>query len=104
MTERKETRLKKEIRVKLKDDTGTYNGIVTTLSKTGMSVKTDHVFPTYKIIDVLVKIGEKMVQFRGSVRWVHDYPNDADTDPEGRLNLVGLSLHKPPPEYLKHFE
>ncbi len=102
MTERKDTRLKKEIRVKLKDDTGTYDGMITTVSKRGMSVKTDHVFPTYKVIDVLVKIGDKMIQLSGSVRWVHDQLTDPCCE-EG-LNLVGIALHNPPPEYLEHFE
>jgi len=108
MAERKEERLKKNIRVKLKDDTGTYDGMITSLSKSGMRIKTEHVFPTYKIIDILVKIGEKMVQLRGSVRWVFeptiDPDDDADFDPEGQMYQIGVSLHNPPPEYVKHFE
>ena len=102
MTERKETRLKKETRVKLKDDTGTYDGLITSLSKRGMSVKTAHVFDTYKVIDVLVKIGDKMIQLNGSVRWVHDQLTDPGIE-EG-LNLVGISILNPPREYLEHFE
>ena len=108
MAERKETRLKKNIRVKLKDDTGTYDGMITSLSKSGMRIKTEHVFPTYKAIDILVKIGEKMVQLGGSVRWVYepsiDPDDDADVDPGDKMYQIGVSLHNPPPEYMEHFE
>jgi Tfp pilus assembly protein PilZ len=116
MAERKEARLKKNIRVKLKDDTGTYDGMITSLSKSGMRIKTEHIFPTYKVIDILVKIGEKMVQLRGSVRWVYepfidpdaaagtDTDFHADADPEDRMYQIGVSLHNPPPEYIQHFE
>lgn len=100
MTDGREFREKKNFRIKLQDDTGSYPGIITTISRSGMSVKTEHVFPTFKVIDVIVKIGESMVPIKGSVRWVHEAPHEAGE----RMNEMGISLQSPPYEYVKHFE
>lgn len=99
MTDGRELRKKRNIRVKLKDESGSYPGIITSISKTGMSIKTGHVFPTFKAIDILVKIGNEMVQLKGSVRWVHEHPFDA----KDNLNEMGVSLHSPPLEYMRYF-
>lgn len=97
---RKEPRIKKNIRVKLQDDTGTYPAKITSISKSGMSVKTTHVFPTFKVIDVLVKIGQKLIPIKGSVRWVHE-ASELQADDE---NEVGIALQSPPDEYSQHFD
>jgi len=99
----RENRKQKIIRVLLKDGENSYPGIITNFSKTGMSIKTEHVLPTYKVIDICVKIGEKMVPLKGSVRWVNEIsppPGEVET----QQNLIGVSLHNPPVEYLQHFE
>ena len=96
----REGRINKDIRIILKDGEESYPGIVTNFSKTGMSVKTDRVFPTYKVIQVCVKIGQKVVPIKGSVRWVHE----GDKDSEDKQNEMGLLLYNPPPEYLAYFD
>lgn len=96
----RETRLKKNQRVMLKDGENSYTATITSISKNGMSISTEQVFDTFKVIDVLVKIGREMVSIKGSVRWV----NEGAGDEEGKLNEVGISLKNPPPEYVRHFD
>ncbi len=99
MKERNE-RIKKNIRVLLNDGEGSYSGIIANFSRTGMSIKTDHIFPTFKLMDICVKIGQKVVPIKGSVRWV----KESVGEPEEPRHLVGISLVNPSPEYLKYFE
>lgn len=97
---KREDRINKNIRIMLKDGDKSYSGKITNFSKTGMSIKTDHVFPTYKVIDICVKIGDKLVSIRGSVRWVNEFPIDSrDQEKE-----MGILLQNPPIEYLQYFE
>ncbi len=100
MEDRKETRKKKNIRIVLKDGSDSYTALVTTISKSGMSLKTDHVFPTYKAVDVIVKIDRKVIPIKGSIRWVNEPPEDA----EDKRCEIGVSFQNPPPEYLRNFE
>lgn len=95
----RETRLKKNQRIMLKDGENSYPATITSISKNGMSISTEHVFDTFKMIDVLVKIGQKIVPIKGSIRWV----NEGAGDKEGKLNEIGISLPNPPPEYVRHF-
>ncbi len=95
----RETRLKKNQRIMLKDGANSYPGTITSISRNGMSISTEQAFDTFKVIDVLVKIGQKMVPIKGSVRWV----NEGSGDEDGKLNEVGILLQNPPPEYVNHF-
>jgi hypothetical protein len=85
------------------DGDNAYPGIVTNFSKTGMSIKTDHVFPTFKVIDVLVKIGQKLVSIKGSVRWVREGAEPEKPDKNQYKNEIGVAFQNPPPEYLEPF-
>ncbi len=100
MDNRKEDREKKQIRVRLKDEDATYPATVTGISKKGMSVKTSQVFPTFKVLDVLVKIAHSMIPIKGSVRWVNELPGSE----ENERYEIGISLQNPPPEYVNHFD
>ena len=60
------------LNVILRDERVGYTATIKDVSKTGMSVFSDHVFPTYKMIDILIKIGEEPIQLKGSVRWVKE--------------------------------
>jgi Tfp pilus assembly protein PilZ len=93
-------RINKNIRIMLKDGAESYSGTIINFSKTGMSIKTDHVFPTYKVIDICVKIGKKLVPIKASVRWVNEFSPDSQ-DPQ---KAMGVLLKNPPPEYLEYFE
>jgi len=95
----REDRKNKNIRVMLKDGEESYPGIVTNFSKTGMSIKTDRIFPTYRVINVLVKIGQKVLPLKGSVRWVNEAAKDSEEKHE-----MGILLHNPPDEYLEYFD
>ena len=99
----RETRIEKNIRILLKDDDNNYPGTIINFSKSGMAIKTSHLFPTYKVIGVCVKIGQKVLPIKGSVRWVNETPSPAD-DPQGQQKQIGISLRNPPPEYLEYFE
>lgn len=96
----REARIKKDVRIVLKDGIDTCNGTITNFSKTGLSIKTDHVFPTYKVIDILVKIGNQVIPLQGSVRWVKESPKES----ADRFNEIGVLLPNPPPEYTCHFK
>jgi len=96
----RETRIKKNQRVMIKDGENSYPATITSISKTGMSINTEHVFDTFKVIDVLVKIGKKIVPIKGSIRWV----NEGIGYEEGKQNEVGILLPNPPPEYVRHFD
>jgi len=100
METRKEVRIKKNIRILIKDDRGSYPAQVTSISKSGMSIKTDVVFPTYKVLHVIIKIDQKMIPIKGCVRWAYEPPDDA----EDQQYQMGLSLQNPPPEYIRHYE
>ncbi|MCP5108490.1 MAG: PilZ domain-containing protein [bacterium] len=93
-------RIKKNQRIVLKDGDDSHTGIITTLSKTGMSIKTEHVFHTFKVVDILVKIGQKVVPIKASIRWV----NEAAGEEDDNWNEIGVSLQNPPPEYVRHFD
>ena len=97
---KREGRINKSIKIVLKDGEESYPGTITNFSKTGMSIKTDRVFPTYRVISVIVKIGQKVIPLKGSVRWVIE----AAKDSEDKQNEMGLLLHNPPPEYLENFD
>ncbi|MCP4153736.1 MAG: PilZ domain-containing protein [bacterium] len=99
MVEEREHRLRKNSNVKIKDNGDTYPAVISNLSKNGMSLKTEHVCATYKVIDIIVKIGPKMVYLQGSVRWI----NESTPTSQDKLNEIGVALHNPPHEYVKHF-
>ncbi len=101
MVKRRELREqeKEDLHILLKDGDQPIDAILINVSKTGMSVKIERVLPTYKVVDIFVKIDQKKVHLKGSVRWVNEYPDQA----REKLNEVGIALKDPPPEYLKHF-
>ncbi len=100
MENRKEIREPKNIRVRLKDGEDVYPAQISNISKLGMSVRTSHMFPTFKVIDILVKIAQVVIPIKGSVRWGNRLSGDI---PEEQFE-IGFSLHNPPRQYTKHFE
>ncbi|MCP5054696.1 MAG: PilZ domain-containing protein [bacterium] len=100
MDNRKEDREKKQIRIRLKDESGIYSAVITSISKAGVSVKTSHSFPAFKVIDVLVKAARQKITIKGSVRWVNPLPAEGDE----QQYEIGISLQNPPPEYTRHFD
>jgi hypothetical protein len=96
----REARIKKNQRVVLKDGENSFQATITSLSKNGMSLVSENTFHTFKVIDILVKIGQKIVPIKGSIRWV----NEGTGNGEKKLNEIGIALQNPPPEYLSHFE
>lgn len=96
----REKRMKASQRIMIQDDDSNYPASIITISKTGMSVKTKHMFPTYKVVDVVVKIAKKFIQIKASIRWV----NECSDDKGNKWFEIGLSLPNPPPEYTVHFK
>jgi hypothetical protein len=68
------------------------------MSRKGLSIKTEHVFPCYKVIDIIMDIDNKPVHIKGSVRWV----NENIEKPEDTLKEIGILLIDPPREYLDY--
>lgn len=100
MMNRKEERIKANHRIVLKDGDMNFPAYITTISRAGMSVRTEHIFPTYKSIDILVRIEQQVFSLKASVRWVNEAPGDTDDS----LNEIGLALLNPPEEYCIHFD
>jgi len=100
MKERTRRKVKSLQNVIIRDDRVGYAATIRDVSKSGMSVKTEHVFPTFKLVDVLIKVGDKAIQLQGSVRWVKEAPlNQKDREHE-----MGLAILNPPQEFLDYFE
>lgn len=100
MENRKEKRaygLKKLI---IRDGDNKYSAILTSISKTGLSVIVDTVLPTYKEISMDFEIDKKSITIKGSVRWV----NDHNAEPGSNLKEIGILFLNPPDEYLEYFE
>ena len=99
MKDRKRKKVQDVQNIVIRDERVGYTATIKDVSRNGMSVLSDHVFPTYKMIDILIKIGEKPIQLKGSVRWVKEaLPNHKD-----KFNEIGIALIEPPEEYLKFF-
>jgi len=99
----REIREFKDIRVILNDGDQNFPGTIINFSKTGMSIKTTHAFPAYKAIDIGIKIGEKLISLKGSVRWVNETSCSTD-QPSGKQFQIGVSIQNPSTEYLRYFE
>jgi Tfp pilus assembly protein PilZ len=87
------------LNVILRDERVGYTATIKDVSRNGMSVYSDHVFPTYKMIDVLIKIGKKPIQLKGSIRWVKESLPEKDKP----YNEIGISLINPSQEYMDYF-
>ncbi|MCP4219820.1 MAG: PilZ domain-containing protein [bacterium] len=100
ISDRKESREETHPHILLQDNNKKYPATVIDISKSGMSVRTSHMFPTYKEIDVLIKIRQKVVPLKGCVRWV----NAGSDTSEEYSHSVGIMFQNPPEEYISHFE
>jgi Tfp pilus assembly protein PilZ len=99
MKDRDRKKPKDILNVILRDERVGYTATIRDVSEKGISVLSDHVFPTYKIIDILIKIGDKPIQMKGSIRWIKEtLPSE-----ENQYNEIGISLINPPTAYLKYF-
>jgi len=99
MKERKRKKLTDVQNIILRDKRVGYTATIIDISSSGLSVKTDHVFPTYKEIDILMKIDNKPIQLKGSIRWVKEpLPNQKE-----KLNETGIAIIDPPEEFLQYF-
>lgn len=84
----------------LRDNNIDYEVILTDISSRGLCIKTEHVFPTFKVIDVIVTIENKSIQLKGSVRWVNEHPEKSKPN----LKEIGILLINPPKKYLEYME
>lgn len=95
---RKEKRVHGTTEIKIRDGDHIYPAVLSDISKKGLSIKTEHVFPCYKVIDVIIDIDNKPVQINGSVRWVNENLDKT----QDSLNEIGILLINPPGEYLDY--
>lgn len=99
MKDRQRKKLDDIHNVIVRDEKIGYTATIKDVSRNGMSILTDHVFPTYKIIDILLKIGDKPLQLKGSVRWV----KEPLLEQKEKFNEIGIALINPPAAYIKFF-
>jgi hypothetical protein len=100
MKDRKRKKLEDIHNIIIRDEKVGYTATIKDVSKSGMSILCEHVFPTYKLVDILIKIGEKPLQLKGSIRWVKEPLPEL----EEKFNEIGISLINPPAEFIKFFE
>ena len=98
MKSRKEKRVFGIKKIIIKHENKEYPVIISDLSKKGINIKSEFVFPTYKEIDIIMTIYDKPIELKGSVRWVHENPGKE----KPFFNEIGISLINPSPEYLKY--
>ena len=96
MRERK-SRIDESKEVVIRDEGQSYSCLLTGMSATGISVSTDHFFPTYREIDIVMEIGGEKVAMKGSTRWSID--PGAARDRQGKL---GVFIISPPPAFLEY--
>lgn len=99
MKERTRKKLTEVQNIILRDKRTGYTATIIDISSSGMAVKTEHVFPTYKEIDILMKIDDKPIQLKGSIRWVKEpLPSQKE-----KSNEIGIAIINPPEEFLQYF-
>jgi hypothetical protein len=90
-------RIDEDKEVVVKDGERSHSCLLADISATGISVTTEHFFPTYKEIDVVMEIDGKMVAMKGSTRWSID--PGTTIDKKGKL---GIFIMNPPPAFLAY--
>ncbi|MEN8223121.1 MAG: PilZ domain-containing protein [Acidobacteriota bacterium] len=100
MDTRKEERLYGIKDVIIRDEGKEFNAILTSISKTGVSVIIDSTFPTYKEIEVRLGIGEDQITLKGSIRWVNDHKGEPGSD----LKEIGILFLDPAAEYIEYLD
>jgi Tfp pilus assembly protein PilZ len=98
MRDRK-SRIDEQKQVTIKDDKQSYSCLLADMSATGISVITDHFFPTYREIEVVMEIGGKPVSMKGSTRWSIDPGTTID-----RMGKLGIFIMNPPPAFLDYVD
>ena len=98
MVEDRSKRIHKLKNVVIKDEGQMYPATVSDFSETGMSVRSEQVFPTYKTIELQMKIdGESdAIVLKGSIRWVNEHIKPD----KPRFHEMGIGLIDPPKSYL----
>lgn len=97
---RKEKRVPGKTEIQVRDGEKTYPAVLSDMSKKGLSIRTEHVLPCYKVIDLIIEINNKPIKINGSVRWVNENLENPDED----LNEIGILLINPPKEYLDYLK
>lgn|GEM_PF-1068907 len=100
MDTRKEERLYGIKDLIIRDEGKEFNAILTSISKTGVSVIVDNIFPTYKEIEVKIGIEDGHITLGGSIRWVNDHKGEAGAN----LKEVGILFLDPPHEYIEYLD
>ncbi len=100
MDTRKEKRIYGVKNLSIKDDSGEYDAILTSISNKGVSVICDNTFPTYKEIEINFDINDKQVTLHGSVRWINDYKGESGSN----LKEIGILFIDIPSEYEEYIE
>ena len=97
---RKEERIAGIKNIVIIDDEKKFPVTLINISSKGLSVKSEYIFPTFKEVEVEMTINDKYFKISGSIRWVNEDPGK----PKPIFNEIGLSLIKPPKEYLDLIE
>lgn len=100
MDTRKEERLYGIKDIVLVDEGKEHNALLTSISKTGVSVIVDCPFPTYKEIGIRLKTDAEELNLRGSVRWVNDHKGEAGAN----LKEIGILFLQPPKQYFDYLD
>ncbi|MCK4766158.1 MAG: PilZ domain-containing protein [Candidatus Aminicenantes bacterium] len=98
MENRKEKRVAGQTAIRLIEGDQSFEAEILDVSKKGISIKCEHVFPTYRIVNIIMDIGSKSLEMKGSVRWVNEKLK------KGELNEIGILLLDPPEDFLNYVD
>ena len=84
----------------IKDEDKEYPATVTNFSIKGVSLRSEHILPTYKMIDLIMTIDGKVLNIKGSVRWIHEHKREN----KAGFNKIGIAFLNPPKEYLEYIK
>ncbi|MEN8154259.1 MAG: PilZ domain-containing protein [Acidobacteriota bacterium] len=77
-----------------------FSAVMTSISKTGVSVIIDTVLPTYKEILMDFEIENNKINVKGSVRWVNDHM----AEPGSNLKEIGILFLNPPDNFIEYLD
>jgi Tfp pilus assembly protein PilZ len=100
MIGRKEPRFIDKRNIILRDRNRSFPAMMINASHSGLAVKSEYVFPTYKEIDILINLNEKIITLKGCIRWIMA----AKHHQENNFKQIGILLRSYPPEFSAYID
>ncbi len=101
MNKRKHKRVRKKLMVSLKESDFETLGLSHDISKSGLSVSSDHMVPPQTEIELAIAVPGEVFTLKGEVIWCKENGSDINVDiPDN----IGIKIVEAPAEYLNYVE